>query len=193
MNRIWCLSLQMETRSKVLALRAAIIAVLLLIPVGSPGDTVVLILFTLLLTSRKTVHVLRNLIRSSSLLTCALYSTTAIAATLANTRYRLGGGPFHLDLGSDWRGYPFPFQEAGLIPNGQLWREFCWTGALGDALFVLIGCVAVTYFIRPGIGQVPGILLLSTYSGAFAWLNLEVWLFGAPALFIDGPIMLTMN
>jgi hypothetical protein len=174
----------MDTRTKVLGLRMAIIAFLLLMPFGSPGDTVALILFALLLTSRKSVQALRDLIRTSPLLTCVLYSGIAIAATWANSRYRLGGGPFHLNVGGDWRGYPFPYQEWGLVPNGTLWREFCWAGASGDALLVALGCIGVTYFLGLKFVQIPRILILSAYSAIFVWLNIEGWLYGAPALFI---------
>jgi hypothetical protein len=152
----------MEARSKVLGLRTAIIALLLLMPVGSPGDRVALILFALLLTSRTTVHVLRDLSQGSCLLTCAMYSI-AIVATWANSRYRLGGGPFHLAVAGVWRGYPLPYQEYGLQSTGTVWLEYSWAAALGDALLIAIVVSVVTYFAKIRMAQVPRILLLSAY------------------------------
>jgi hypothetical protein len=177
----------MQTRTKVLGLRAAIIAFLLLMPFGSPGDTVVLIVFALLLTSHRTVHAICDLIRASPLLTCVLYSSIAIAAAWGNSRYRDGGGPFHLAIGDSWRGYPLPYLQSGPVPNGTLYRDFCRTGALADALVVVLGCIGVTYFIRPKLTQIYRIGILSAYSAIFVWLNIEVWLFGAPAFFIESP------
>jgi hypothetical protein len=136
----------------------------------------VLILFALLLTSRKTVHALRDVIQASPLLTCVLYNGIAIAAAWGNSRYRDGGGPFHLAIGDSWRGYKFPYLESGPVPNGTLYRDFCWAGALADALVVLLGCIGVTYFVSPKLARVSRIGILSAYSAILVWLNIEGWL-----------------
>jgi hypothetical protein len=173
----------MDTRTKVLGLRTAIIALLVLMPVGSPGDKIALILFALLLTSRKTVHALRDLIRSSSLLTCTTYSAVAIAAAWGNSRYRSNGGPFHLALDHVWQGYPLPYLEWDiLIPSGIVWSKSHWTSAVVDALLIGMGVLAARHLIGSS-ADIPRILTLSIYCAAFVWLNIEVWLYGAPALF----------
>jgi hypothetical protein len=155
----------MESRTKAVALRTAIIALLLLMPFGSPGDTVALILFALLLTSRKSVQA----IRSSPLLTCVLYSSLAIAATWANSRYRLDVAPFHLATDHTWRGYPLPYQEWEIViaSDVTVWSKFHWTGAVVDALLVSMGWFAVWHLTSTGRADVPRILALSFYCGVF--------------------------
>ncbi len=163
-----------------------IIAALWLMPIGAPGDKIALILLSLFLTAGRTVKTVHDFICRSALLNCATCSSIAIAASWANSRYRLGGGPFHLAIASDWRGYPFPYEEWGFLPTGATWIEFCWTGALVDAILVGIGLFAARYFIGTTIGKAHT-LILSTYSAVFTWLNVEGWLYGAPAFFIQGP------
>jgi hypothetical protein len=170
----------METRTKILGLRAVIITLLLLMPFGSPGDTVALIFFSLLLTSRKIIPA----IRSSPLLTCLAYSSLATAATWANSRYRLDAAPFHLVTDHTWRGYPLPNEEwVILVPGSSVWSKFHWAGAAIDALIIGVGWFAVGQLIGTSNAGIGRILVLSIYCGVFVWLNIEVWLYGAPALF----------
>jgi hypothetical protein len=177
----------MEHRRKGVVIHVLMVLTLALMPLGSPGDKVVLIVLAQLVLQRTILRAIGDSIRSSALLTCVLYSSMTIAAVWANSRYRLGGGPFHLSLDADWRGYPFPYQEWGLVSNGELWRKFCWRGAFVDALFIGLGCIAVEHLLRPTFTPTPRILILSTYSAVFLWLNTESWLFAVPAFFLEGP------
>jgi hypothetical protein len=177
----------MRDRTKLLSLRAIIIATLSLMPIGSFGDRVVLVTVCLFLTARGLVKKAIGLVRRYPLLTYAAYSTIAVVSAWGNSRYRHGGGPFHLSNTGIWRGYPVPFQEWDITPHGTFWREFYWGGLLTDIVLVVTGYVVLVRFLGIGQGRPFMILMLSIYCGTFVWLNIEVWLYGSAALFIESP------
>jgi hypothetical protein len=167
-------------------LRLIIIRTVSLIPLGSVGDRVGLIVTALVLTTEGFCPSFRAVARKSPLLTCAAYSAIAIASAWANCRYRLGGGPFHLALAGGWRGYPLPYEEMGLTSHGTVWWEFHSSGVLVDSVLVVLGYLLIARFI--GVSAAPfWLVMLSIYSALFVWLNIEFWLFDAPILFSEWP------
>jgi len=80
-----------------------------------------------------------------------------------------------------------PYQEWGFASDGTLWCELCWTGVLADIVFVGVGCFAIGYFTRITIAGIFRPLPIAVYSAVFTWLNMEVWLYGRPALFVATP------
>jgi hypothetical protein len=136
--------------------------------------------------SRKHVLAVRDFFNRSPLLMCALYSCIAMVAAWGNSRYRVDAAPFHLVTDHTWRGYPFPYEEWEILVTNDattVWSKFHWTGAVVDALLIGVVWLAARYLIGTSSTALSRTFILSIYSATLVWLNIEAWLYGAPALF----------
>jgi hypothetical protein len=73
--------------------------------------------------------------------------------------------------------------DAGVI---TVWREFQWWGLTVDVLILIAVCVVITKRWHTRRAQ-PFPIFLGLVSGAFVWLNIEPWIFGAPLSVIGPP------
>jgi len=121
-----------------------------------------------------------------------LLSGIALIWAWASSRFRGGGGPFHIQFAGIWRGYPFPFEEWYWSQGGEsliTWsREIHWFGLLGDLIFPAVAFLVVLRWLQRSGAPVDGprALLLVVFTMVFTWFNVELWIGGLP-LTLAGP------
>jgi hypothetical protein len=166
-------------------------AAVLVLQFGSRGDRIVvgaIWLGLVFLPVERLVHQLAALMRRTALPGYELLSAIALVWSWSNARFRLGGGPFHIEQLDIWRGYPFPFEEWIFIlnPSPASEREFHWLGLAGDALIpAAVLFLVMRWLQRSGAAvEKPRALLLVGFTVVFVWLNIDFWIAGLPVTWI---------
>jgi len=138
------------------------------------------------------IHQLARRMARTVSLRYILLSGIALIWAWASSRFRGGGGPFHIQFAGIWRGYPFPFEEWYWSQGGEsliTWsREIHWFGLLGDLIFPAVAFLVVLRWLQRSGAPVDGprALLLVVFTMVFTWFNVELWIGGLP-LTLAGP------
>jgi hypothetical protein len=116
-------------------------------------------------------------------------SVIALVWSWATCRFRVGGGPLHIGMLGNWRGYPFPFEEWIFIlnPSPASLREFHWFGLVADLLVPAAALLAVVRWLQRSGATVEKTraFFLVGFTVAFVWLNIDFWMGGLPLTWIN--------
>jgi len=166
-------------------------AVVLILRLGSRGDRLVVgavWLALVFLPVERYIHQIAGFMARTVLPHYLLLSAIALVWSWGNARFRLGGGPFHIEQLGIWRGYPLPFEVWIFIfnPSPASLREFHWLGLVSDVLIPAAVSFVVLRWLQRSLVPVEEAraLLLVGFTVVFVWFNVDFWIGGLPVTWI---------